>query len=145
MRSARRAVCDDRPGAVALVRCSVVYTQADYSNPLIDRRPPETALPSPNAARRKHVSRGPRRVRLSPPIQLQGQSPQKKAIGCVCDARDDANRTLSVEYKLSALFLPSGLVNVSFAWGINGEAFTGAILVGRGGRCAYTHAHLLDR
>ena len=83
--------------------------------------------------------------RVSKTQPFSGPITVKKAIGCVCDARDDANRTLGVEYKRAALFLPSGLVNVSFTWDINGEVFRDAILGSRGGRRAYTHAHLLDR
>jgi hypothetical protein len=62
----------------------------------------------------------------------------------VCDAREDANRTLSVEYKRVRSISSVNLVNVSFTWDINGEAFRDPILVCRGSRFAYTHAHLLD-
>ena len=69
---------------------------------------------------------------------------EKETIRCVCDAREDANRTLSVEYKRVRSVSSVSLVNVSFMWDVNGEAFRDAISVCHGGCFAYTHAHLLD-
>src|SRR5438876_114902 len=41
MRPAWRAVCVHRPGALVLAGCSVVHSQADYSNHVSDKRPRE--------------------------------------------------------------------------------------------------------
>ena len=70
---------------------------------------------------------------------------KKETSGCVCDARDDANRTLSVEYSAALYFFRQVWSNVSFPWDVNGKVFRDTILVCRGGRCAYTHAHSLGR
>jgi hypothetical protein len=84
------------------------------------------------------------RVPMPQPVFRANHRKKKKQSDVFVTAREDADRTLSVEYKRVRSISSVSLVNVSFAWDINGEAFRHAILVCRGSRFAYTHAHLLD-
>jgi hypothetical protein len=78
--------------------------------------------------------------------QIYIKHPSKKVtIGCVCDAKDDAAGTLSVEYGrhwISLDWLGQRIICVGHH--SDAQSFRDAILVCRGRRCAYAHAHFLD-
>ena len=67
---------------------------------------------------------------------------KKRTIGCVCDARDDAIRTLSVKYSSTTQFLSTVLVKVGHH--SDAQSFRDAILVCRSRNCTYSHVHFRD-